>query len=233
MKIGMVGGIGPESTVDYYQRIIRQYRQTMDNDGYPEIIVNSINMTGMLEYVARQDWDGLTRLLTDAVRALHAAGADFAFIASNTPHVIFSRVLKACGIPLVSIVEAACSEAAILGLKKVGLLGTRFTMQSRYYQDEFDKAGISVVVPDDEEQRYIEQKLFSEIEHGVFLDDTRQGLLGIVRRMLDDERIDGIVLGCTELPLILTRDEFGIPFLNTTGIHVDRILEYYQQIGVR
>ena len=231
MKIGMIGGIGPESTVDYYKRIIKCYQQNINSDDYPEIIINSINMTAMLKLVSDKNWDGLTGLLTDAVNRLYKAGADFAFIASNTPHIVFERVRRASPIPLVSIVEAARGEAEKLNLKKVGLLGTLFTMQSSYYQTEFDKSGITVVVPDEEEQRYIQTKLFAEIERGVFLDETREGLLKIVKRLIIDAAIDAVVLGCTELPLILPRDEYDIPFLNTTEIHTQRIFEKYVEIS--
>ena len=231
MKIGMIGGIGPESTVDYYQRLIRLYQKDVSGDDYPEIIINSINMTAMLKFVSDGNWDGLIGMLSDAVYLLYKAGADFAFIASNTPHIVFKQVRLASQIPLVSIVEAARLEAEKLGLKKVGLLGTLFTMQSSYYQAEFNNSGVTVVVPDEEEQQYIQQKLFSEIEHGVFLEVTRNGLLKIVKRLIADESIDGVVLGCTELPLILTKDEYGIPFLNTTEIHTQKIFEKYKEFS--
>ena len=231
MKIGMIGGIGPESTVDYYQRIIKLYQKNVNSDDYPEIIINSINMTAMLKLVSDKNWDGLTNMLTEAVYSLFKAGANFAFIASNTPHIVFERLGEASPIPLVSIVEAARVEADKLGLKKVGLLGTSFTMQSSYYQTVFIRSEIAVVVPNEEEQRYIHQKLFSEIELGIFLEETRQGLLKIVQRLIQDAKIDGVILGCTELPLILTDDEFGIPFLNTTAVHVQQILEKYIELN--
>jgi aspartate racemase len=227
MKIGMIGGIGPESTVDYYQRLIMLYQKNVSGDDYPEIIINSINMTAMLKFVSDRNWDGLVGMLADAVDLLYKAGADLAFIASNTPHVVFEQVRRVSPIPLVSIVEATRMEAEKLGLKKVGLLGTLFTMESSYYQAEFNNAGIAVVVPNEEEKQYIQQKLFSEIEHGVFLEETRKGLLKIVKMFITDKSIDGVVLGCTELPLILTKDEYGIPFLNTTEIHAQRIFEKY------
>jgi aspartate racemase len=227
MKIGMIGGIGPESTVDYYQRLIMLYQKNVSGDDYPEIIINSINMTAMLKFVSDRNWDGLVGMLADAVDLLYKAGADLAFIASNTPHVVFEQVRRVSPIPLVSIVEATRMEAEKLGLKKVGLLGTLFTMESSYYQAEFNNAGIAVVVQNEEEKQYIQQKLFSEIEHGVFLEETRKGLLKIVKMFITDKSIDGVVLGCTELPLILTKDEYGIPFLNTTEIHAQRIFEKY------
>jgi len=231
LKIGMIGGIGPESTVDYYQRLIKLYQKNIDGDDYPEVIINSINMTAMLKFVSGKDWDGLTGMLSDAVHLLYNAGADLAFIASNTPHVVFEEVRRAAPIPLISILEATRMEAEKLGLKKVGLLGTLFTMQSSYYQAEFNNSGIAVVVPDEAEKQYIQQKLFSEIEHGVFLNETRNGLLKIVKRLITDESIDGVVLGCTELPLILTKSEYGVPFLNTTEIHAQRIFEKYIELS--
>jgi len=231
MKIGMIGGIGPESTVDYYQRLIKLYQINISGDDYPEIIINSINMTAMLKFVSGQDWDGLINMLADAVQSLYKAGADLAFIASNTPHMVFEQVRKTSPIPLVSIVEAARIEAEKLGLKKVGLLGTLFTMQASYYQAEINNSGIAVVVPNNGEQQYIQHKLFSEIERGIFLEETRNGLLEIVKRLISDESIDGIILGCTELPLILTKDEYGIPFVNTTAIHAQRIFEKYAELS--
>lgn len=224
-KIGMIGGIGPESTVDYYHRIIELYQQKVSKDNYPEIIINSINMTAMLQKVGDKNWDDLTRILTESIVSLNKAGAEIGFMASNTPHIVFEQIQKTSPIPLISIVEAARKEAQRLALKKVALLGTLFTMQSSYYQTEFNKNGINVIVPFESEQLYIHDKLFTEIEHGVFLEETRDGLLNIVKRLMDDAGIDGVVLGCTELPLILTKDEFGIPFLNTTKIHVEVILE--------
>jgi aspartate racemase len=227
----MIGGVGPESTMDYYQRLIKLYQKNVSGDNYPEIIINSINMTAMLKFVSGKDWDGLADMLADAVRELQNAGADLAFIASNTPHIVFEQVRRVSPIPLVSIVEATRMEAEKLGLKKVGLLGTLFTMQSSYYQAEFDKSGIAVVVPSEEERRYIQQKLFAEIEHGVFLEETRNGLLKIIKRLIADESIDGVILGCTELPLILTKSEYGIPFLNTAEIHAQSIFEKYMELS--
>ena len=224
-KIGMIGGVGPESTVDYYQRMIQLYRQKVSDDSYPEIIINSIDMTAMLKMIADKDFDDLIDLLTDGVNSLYQAGADFGFISSNTPHIVFEQVQKQSSIPLISIVEATRKSAETLKLKKIGLLGTLFTMQSSFYQAEFDQSGILLVAPSEKEQQYIHQKLMTEIEQGVFLDSTREDLLKIVKRMLVEDSIDGVILGCTELPLILTKDEFGIPLLNTTKIHVESIID--------
>lgn len=228
-KIGIIGGIGPESTVDYYRRVIALYKQKISKDDYPEIIINSINMTAMLQMVADKNWDALISIMTEAIHSLYKSGADFGFMASNTPHIVYEQIRKSSPIPIISIVEAARKEAGRLALKKTALLGTLFTMQSRYYQDEFNKSRIDVIVPNEKEQQYIHEKLFTEIENGLFLEETRDGLLSIIKRLIIDEQIDSVVLGCTELPLILTKDEFGIPFINTTKVHVESIIEYMLQ----
>jgi aspartate racemase len=157
-------------------------------------------------------------------------GADFGFISANTPHIVFDRVKGKSPIPLVSIVEETCKAVSARGIKRIGFLGTKFSMQSGFYQKEFSGGGIRVFVPDIGEQNYIHGKLETEIELGIFLDETREGLLKIVERMIRDDGIEGVILGCTELPLILTKDEFGIPFFNTSEIHVNSILKYYMEL---
>jgi len=120
-----------------------------------------------------------------------------------------------------------CNHIKKMGVKKVGLLGTKFTMESEFYQIASNKNNIQIFVPNEKEQDYIHNKLMSEIELGNFFDKTRKGLLDIIKRMIDDNSIEGIILGCTELPLILTKSELGIPFFNTTKIHVESIINYY------
>ncbi|MHB9094979.1 MAG: aspartate/glutamate racemase family protein [Eubacteriales bacterium] len=226
MKIGIIGGIGPESTLDYYQLIIKAYRDNKNDGNYPEIIINSINMTKMLTFVSNNEWDKLVSYLSEAVKSVSDAGAQFAVIASNTPHMVFNEVQALSPIPILSIVEETYKYAMSLGLQKVGLLGTKFTMQSDYYQKVFERNGISVAVPMSQEQDYIHNKLMSEIELGIMLEETKNGLLSIAKRLVEDESIEGLVLGCTELPLILRNDEYGIPFLNTTRIHAERAVNY-------
>lgn len=224
--IGIIGGIGPESTVDYYKGIIRAFQGQYADLAYPEIIIFSANLNQLLEIVENKEWNKLTEWLVDRVRALYNGGAEFAVIGSNTPHIVFDEVKSKSPIPLLSIVEATCKRAESLGLKKPGLMGTKFTMGSDFYQKPFYDVGMSVVVPEEGDQKFIHEKLFSEIELGIIKDSTRNGLLAIVKRMVDKEAIDSLILGCTELPLILDKDEYGIPFLNTTAIHTDSIVEY-------
>jgi aspartate racemase len=224
--IGIVGGLGPESTLDYYREIISAFKSSHGDLEYPEILIFSVNLSEILPFVNERNWSGLCEILLKKINALHRAGAEFAAIASNTPHVIFNDIQSRSPIPLLSIVEATCTKAKQMGLKHAGLMGTKFTMESNSYQKVFLPEGISIALPSEKEQQFIHQKLFAEIELGIFKDSTRDALLAIAQRMLEAESIDALILGCTELPLILPEKSFGIPFLNTTAIHCERIVSY-------
>lgn len=225
-KIGMIGGFGPESTLDYYRLMIEHYRSLRGEGTLPEIFIYSMDVYTMLHMVEQQRWDDLTEWLLQGISTLKKAGADFGLISANTPHIVFDRLNSLSPLPLISIVEETGKKAKEMGLQKAGLLGTSFTMRASFYPEVFAGNDISVVTPREEEQDYIQHKLMTEIELGVFHQETRAGLLAIVKRMVDEESIQGVILGCTELPLILTRDEFGIPFLNTTKIHVESAIRY-------
>lgn len=225
-KIGIIGGIGPESTVDYYKEIITAFNTEYTESAYPEIIVYSANMNELMKFAAAKDRHKLAEWLLEKIASVHRAGAEFAAIASNTPHIVFNEIKSKSPIPLLSIVEETCDKAQNMGLENIGLLGTKLTMEEEFYKAPFIAEGMSVVVPSEEEQRLIHHRLFSEIELGIFKDSTREELLTIIKRMVKEDGIDSLILGCTELPLILTESEFGIPFLNTTAIHCESIIAY-------
>ena len=225
-KIGIIGGLGPEATIDYYRIIIESYREKTKG-GFPAIIINSLDMSEFSCMMMKaRELDKTTKWLANAVTSLHRAGADFALIASNTPHIMFNEVKALSSIPMLSIVEETCNVADKLGLKKIGLLGTKITMSADFYQKVFSKKNISIVVPSKQEQDYIHKKLVTEIIFNKILEQTHTEFLTIIKNMIDRAQIQGVVLGCTELPLILTKDEFGIPFLNTTKIHAESAVRY-------
>lgn len=225
-KIGLIGGLGPESTVDYYNRLINAFKGKVAHLNYPEIIIYSVRMAEFLQLMEKKEYDKVVAMLSEKITALKNAGAGFAAITANTPHLLFDRLDEASPIPLISIVETCCIKAKHMGLKKLGLFGTGFTMNNDFYQKIFRKEGLEVVVPDEKDRDIINEKLFSEIELGIFKEETKMLLINIVERMMDKHRIDSLILGCTEFPLILTEPEYmGIPFLNTTQIHVDTIAE--------
>jgi len=224
--LGIVGGIGPESTVDYYRLIIAACRERSPGASYPSIIINSIDMKKMIGLVEEHALSALAQYLADEVQRLARAGADFALLASNTPHIVFEEVRRQSPIPMLSIVEAACRAAKGQNLRKLGLFGARYSMQGHFYPEVFAREGICLVTPSAEEQRYIHEKYMGELVKGVLLPETRAGLLAIAERMKQEEGIQGVVLGGTELPLIL-RDisDRGMLFLDTTQIHVAAALQ--------
>lgn len=218
-------GIGPESTVEYYRSIIVSYREAKQDGSYPSIIINSIDLKKMLDLIAASELAEVTEYLADEVRKLARAGADVGLLAANTPHVVFDEIRRQSPIPLLSIVEATCEAAKALGLKRVGLFGTRFTMQGRFYPRVFSSESIQIVAPDEDEQAYIHDKYMNELIAGVFLPETRARLLTIVDRLKERDGIEGLILGGTELPLILRQSTTtGIPFLDTTQIHVKALV---------
>jgi len=225
-KIGIIGGIGPESTVDYYKMIIGAFHERQAVLGYPEIIIYSANLSSLMKILEANDWESLTDWLLEKVVALQKAGAEFAVIGSNTPHIVFDEVRSRSPIPMLSIIEETRKNAQKRGFKKLGLLGTRFTMESDFFKKPFEYEEMAVIVPDKEDQKLIHHRLFSEIELGIIKDSTREELLSIVKKMIDRHSIDAVILGCTELPLILNKDEFEIPFLNTTAIHSESIVKF-------
>jgi aspartate racemase len=223
---GMIGGLGSESTIDYYRSILTRFRARKPDGGYPHLIINSLDVEKGIAMLDSGRRDELADYLAAGVESLTRAGADFAFIAANTPHLVFDEVQRRSAIPLLSIVQAASDQAKALGLKKVGLFGTRFTMQASFYPEEFQRAGIAVVRPKESEQEFIHRKYIDELLDSRFLPETRTEILRIAERMKAENGIEAVVLAGTELPLLL-RDSGNteIEFLDTTVIHVEAIVE--------
>jgi len=222
--LGIVGGIGPESTIDYYRSLIQMWREQTKNGSAPSIVLNSIDLKKMLDLIAANELSEVTAYLSGEMERLARARADVGLFAANTPHIVFDELQRRSSIPLISIVEATRDAAEELGLRRLGLFGVRFTMQGRFYPDVFSKAGIALVVPEESEQAYIHDKYLNELVKGVFLPETRDRLLAIVDRLAKQEQAQGMILAGTELPLILRDACSSIPFLDTTQIHVKAAL---------
>lgn len=224
-KIGIVGGIAPESTVEYYRIITELCRQRGMGYQYPVIIIYSLNFQEFISLVESGNRLAAVNLLCGAIDSLSCAGADFTLMASNTPHMFFDEVAARSPVPLLSIIEETGRAAKRLGFTKVGLFGTKFIMQSDSYSRVLSaKYDISVVVPEESEQDYIHQKIMTELVNGCIVDETRQEMSRIARSIADKEGIEALILGCTELPLILSEKSVGIQLLNTTRIHAEAAL---------
>jgi aspartate racemase len=228
--LGVVGGIGPESTIEYYRLLIAAYQKHMGEKTQPHIVINSIDVYRGLAFLDDNRPDLLADYFVQAVRTLADAGADFAIISANTPHLVFPQVQARTPLPLLSIVEAASVEARKRGITRIGLLGTRFTMQAQFYPDVFTRAGMDIVVPSEADLAYVHDKYINELLKGVVLPESRDGLLRIIARMKEEDHIEAVLLAGTELPLILKGETVhGIPLLDTTKIHIEaainRLLE--------
>jgi aspartate racemase len=220
--LGIIGGLGPESTIDYYGRIIALYRQRTGDGSYPQFMINSINLKKGLDFMEANNLAGMTDYLVEEIGKLILAGATFGLISANTPHIVFDQVASRSSIPLVSIVEATCAAAKAKKLKRLALFGTRYTMQATFYPKVFSREGIELLLPGPEDQTYIHDKYLNELVSGTFRPATRAGLLAIVDGLKTGSDIDGVILAGTELPLILRDSEHnGIPLLDTTEIHCE------------
>lgn len=225
-KLGLVGGIGPESTIDYYRGIIAGYRQRLAQDTYPQMVIDSLNLKEMYTLSSTQQWDKFADRIIDSLKNLSAAGAELAAIGANTAHIVFDEVNSRSPVPLVSLVEATCQYAQAKGCKKVVVLGTAFTMSSGLYTDALAKFGIDAFVPDKEQQQVIHNIIFPNLQAGIVLQEEKEAMLRIASQMIKATDADALVLGCTELPLIIKEGDLDTLLLDTTQIHIEAILDY-------
>ncbi len=223
-RVGIVGGLGPESTVDYYRRILEAWERE-DPSTAPAIVIDSLDVRRALRLV-ETDRPALVEYLLASLRRLAGAGADFAAMTANTPHVVFDELAARSPVPLVSIVEVCAREARRRGLGRLALLGTRFTMEGPFYPEVCARHGVAVVPPGDADRAWVHERYVGELLRGEFRDDTRRRLTSLVGRLRDEEGVDGVILGGTELPLLLTTGAVAdLPALDTTALHVAAIVE--------
>ena len=224
--IGMIGGIAPASTVDYYQRIISRFQERTGQREYPSIIINSINMTHMMNLIANDHLDELIDYLSEEIFVLEKAGAKVIFLASNTPHIVYEPLVKRVKTKMVSIVDSTILYAQSKGLRRLGLFGTISTMEGNFFLNGFEAAGMEIITPMPDERKYIHKIYMEELARGRFMPETKSHLLAIANRMYSEGQIDSLILGGTELPLILkSSDMEDIELINTTKVHVERILD--------
>jgi len=224
-RIGILGGLTPESTVPYYLHIIHRYEEMFHNHAYPEIVIFSVSFQKFDDWMEKEDWESMELELAKGLRALHGAGADFAVIATNTMHNLYEKLDRWNIIPLLSLVDATAAEVVKTGIKRVGLIGTKFAMNKPYYREGLAKFGIKAVVPDEEDQAYIGKVIFEELSYGILKEESRRGYLGIMER-LKEKGAQGIILGCTEIPLLIKQEHTKIPVFDTTSIHAEAALQH-------
>jgi aspartate racemase len=222
-RVGIIGGLGPESTVDYYRRILEAWGRDEPSTA-PSIVIDSLDVQRALHLVA-SDRPALAEYFLASLRRLAGAGVDFAAISANTPHIVFDDLAARSPVPLVSIVEICAQEARRRGLGRLALLGTRFTMEEPFYATVFARYSIAVLPPNEADRAWVHERYVGELLRGVFRDDTRQLFVSLVNRLRKEASIDGVILGGTELPLLLPTPVIaGVPALDTTALHVAAIV---------
>ena len=224
-KIGLVGGTGPESTVMYYKELNSKIDEATGGKNMPEIVIDSVNFRKAWELVSTEQYKELADYLSEKVNNLAKAGAEIITLTAATMHIVFDEIENDTKISLVSIPKAICDEVLEKGYKKVGLLGTIFTMEQDFMKKDLRMAGIDVVVPDKADREMVAKKIFEELEFGVVKESTLQEFNAIIAKMQNEHQIEAVVLGCTELPLILNDENCVLPCLDSVAIHIKKLIE--------
>lgn len=223
-KIGLVGGTGPESTLMYYKELNTRIDRLTDGKMMPDVCIESVNFHRVWEYVTTAQYDLLADYLEEKVNNLFAGGAGVVSLTAVTAHIVFEELEKRVKKPLVSIPRAVCEEAALNGIKKIGLLGTIFTMEQEYMKKDFYDAGIQVFIPEKPDRELIAKRIYEELERGIVKESTLLEFTEIIERMKKDYGIEAVILGCTELPLLLNSENCPIKCMDAVDIHLKKLI---------
>ena len=221
-KLGLIGGTGPESTIEYYRQI--EYAVQEKTGAFPNLVIESLSVFDVLRFCREADYDGLVSYLVKGFRCLADAGADFACLTGITPHIVFDRVAAESTIPIISMVEAACERTQKLGFSRIALLGTYPTMSGTFFQTTFSRQGVEVITPTEEEMRYVGEKIETELELAQVLPETQKCFVEIAERLVAEEQAQAVILGCTELPLILNDSLLSVPCLDVMKTHIEKLV---------
>lgn len=224
-KLGLIGGVGPESTILYYRGILKGVQARMEQPCVPPLTIENLSCYEVIRLSGEGDTERLTEYLLAGVRSLAAAGAEVAALTCNTGHLVFDELQKASPVPLVSIVETACAEAVRRGYRRVGLMGTAATMDADFFKTPFRRAGIEVTTPGAEERAFLADCILNELERGIVRNETAARVLEIASRMAAEQQIDAVVLGCTELPLLFEGRKTAVPVLDTMQAHIEALVD--------
>ena len=224
-KVGIVGGMGPESTIPYYHDIVYGVQNKLGEKCFPNLTIESVDVFKVLGFCAEEKYEELAEYLLEAIHCLEMCGVDFIILAANTPHIVFNKLVEQSNVRLVSIIDETAKYAKLKHVKRLALLGTMFTMKGEFYRLPFEERQIEIVLPTDDEMIYLGEKIGNELELGVVKDDTKAGILAIIERMKEEDEIDGVILGCTELPLAVNAEELSVLCFDTMKIHIAAIVD--------
>lgn len=218
--IGVLGGMSWESSLEWYRLANEQVAARLGGYHSARILLDSLDFAEIEALQARDDWDAAGALLAERARALEGAGADLLVLATNTMHLVADRITDAVGIPFLHIADAAGAAVTAAGLSTVGLLGTAFTMEKPFYAEKLAAHGIRTVVPDAEDRRAVHAVIYDELVHGVVRDESRKQYVEVIDRLVA-RGAEGVILGCTEIELLITAADAPVPVFPTTALHVE------------
>ena len=222
--IGLIGGMSWESTVTYYQMINEGIKDSLGGLHSAKVLLYSVDFFEIEALMSRGAWDDAAELLGDVAHRLEAAGADMILICTNTLHKVAPQVQSRIRVPLVHIAEAAAEELLSKGITRVGLLGTKYTMTQEFYREKLTERGIDVLIPEGEEIDLVNRVIFDELCLGVVKEDSKAAYLKVIAN-LQARGAQGILLGCTELGLIVSQEDVSLPLFDTTVIHAKKAIE--------
>lgn len=228
-KAGIVGGLGPASTIDYYREIIENFRKAHGQDVYPELVIDSVNMHELVSAVEVGDYNTVAEMLIKSVGNLQRAGADFAAISANTPHIAWDKIIDRVDIPLLSIIEATCDFVVKKKYKNVVVFGTKFTMRNGLYSNALKERGINAITPDDADIEQLGDIIYPNLENGIVIPKDKKTMIAIAEKYIHEYHADALLLGCTEIPLMIKEGDVTVPVIDTVKIHVSAIGEWIER----
>jgi aspartate racemase len=217
-KIGIIGGLSAESTIEYYKILVKEYNLIKGGASSPFLVIDSLDLETVRNLMADNSWEEVYQIILKSARNLEDAGAEIIIIATNTIHKIFEELTMEINTPMISIMDATAEAIKEKSITRVGLLGTIFTMQADFYQDSLSKYGIEVIVPNKEDQNYVNTVIWDELTHHILTSESKKGYSEVIKR-LESEGAEGVILGCTEIPLLITQEDSPIPVFDTTTLH--------------
>ena len=221
----MIGGISWVSTVDYYRFINTGVNEKLGGLNFAECMIYSFNYADIKKNNDANDWDRTFAMLSEASLHMKNAGAEAIVLCANTMHLIADRLQEKIGIPVIHIALATANAIGEKQVKKVGLLGTRFTMERDFFTSKLEEKSIEVIIPDEEDRAFIHYTIFEELGRGVLLEESRQRYISIINKLIE-RGAGGIILGCTEIPLLIKQEDVSVPVFDTTLIHSKAAVEF-------
>lgn len=219
--IGLIGGMSWESTVTYYQIVNETIKRELGGLHSAKVLLYSVDFSEIEKYQANGEWDKSADVLADAAVNLEKAGADYIVICTNTMHKVVPQIQQKISIPILHIAEATADELKVRGISKVGLLGTKYTMTQEFYKNKLTEAGIEVVIPDEEGVETVNDIIYNELCLGIISEESKKKYLNIIDG-LEELGAQGVILGCTEIGLLIQQKDTGLPVFDTTQIHATR-----------